>query len=255
MPNESYPKNSRRKSWSSAATEGPTLLDKWQRALLLIASDRRLSRADVATALHLINFYSAEYGKAWPSYDTLAARTGAHRSSVIRSVKRLIATGYLTLLAKGGRSASNAYRPNFDAVVTRDGVASAPPHPDTPDIGAPTHSNSSTEATAEGASAQPNPSYDPGYQAGEEEEGPPPPPQSGADDALDAARASPSGSGFGQEFEAFWHAYPKHEDRRGAIREFTRIVQTGEATSDEVVAGVCTLCSLGEGGSTRAAMD
>ena len=120
----------------SAATDFPApnevnLLAKWF-FIRTVASDPKLSRSALACAIHLVDLYNKLQGRAWPSYETLAERTGANRRTVIDAVKRLIELKYFEV-DKGNGRRSNHYRPNFSLMVketapakTGDEIATSP---------------------------------------------------------------------------------------------------------------------------------
>ena len=92
-----------------------TLLDKWK-FVVAMSMDRTLSRSDLACGVQLLEAYNQSHGFAWPSLETLAARIGVHRATVIASTQRLQAQGYFQIVSGGGRRRSNRYKPNFGIV-------------------------------------------------------------------------------------------------------------------------------------------
>src|SRR5690606_29501653 len=85
--------------------------------LYAMATDRNLSRTDVACGAVLLELFNEAEGAAWPSYETIAARANCHRSAVARSISRLIAKGYVERVSGGGRGRSNRYRPCLETVA------------------------------------------------------------------------------------------------------------------------------------------
>lgn len=87
------------------------------RFLHAMATDPRLSRADIACGAVLLAHVNQRDGLAWPSYETIAAEARIGTRSAIRSVAALIAAGYFELIAGGGRGHSNRYRPRLETVT------------------------------------------------------------------------------------------------------------------------------------------
>lgn len=79
-----------------------------------VLPDKRLSKGDAAVAFVLLDFATDE-GGAYPSLDTLAERTGMHRTSVIDCLRRLVGAGYFTAERGGGRKNTTVYRPVYIA--------------------------------------------------------------------------------------------------------------------------------------------
>ena len=70
------------------------------------AADPRLSRADLATHLLILNYINNATGAAWPSAETVARGIGANVRSVIRARRKLVALGHLietTMIGKPNR--------------------------------------------------------------------------------------------------------------------------------------------------------
>lgn len=83
------------------------LLARW-RSLGAAVSDPELSRGDAAVLWHIADRIGAD-GKAWPGYGRIAKDAGLHRSTVARSIVRLVKGGYL-IRVSGGPGLSNRYR-------------------------------------------------------------------------------------------------------------------------------------------------
>ncbi len=102
------------------------LLVRWKLATQA-AADPRLSRVDLAALLVILDHMNNASGEAWPSAETVAAKTGASVRSVIRSRLRLVALGYLIETAERGKP--NRYRIGTpDAYVTPDTVVAPDAH-------------------------------------------------------------------------------------------------------------------------------
>ncbi|MBM3537651.1 MAG: hypothetical protein FJX55_07425, partial [Alphaproteobacteria bacterium] len=98
-----------------------TLLDKW-RWLGTVAATPSLPAAALAAA-HVLADYTGRGGLAFPSYATVAGRTGRSRRSAMRGVVALEHAG-LIVAAEGGRRGTRAWRLN---------VATTPDIPDKSD--------------------------------------------------------------------------------------------------------------------------
>jgi len=69
-----------------------------------------VSRVELAALIAIADMADAQSGIAWPSFATLAERSGSTRRHVKNAVKRLIAGGYLTIAQRGSRVRSNRYK-------------------------------------------------------------------------------------------------------------------------------------------------
>jgi hypothetical protein len=191
----------------SSAYDKITLLDKW-RLVQKLASDPSLSRCAVACGFHLIDLYNKHLDRAWPSYDTLATRTGANRRTVITAVKRLLASEYFEVDRGSGRR-SNYYRPNFSLI---NSVLQQ-----SPDGGQDTTTSGTQTSPLQGVEVNalpPNTSYVPvAPSVGDKEVSP----RSAGSSAL-VAPSPPRGAPPG--FEEFWQAYPKKEGRKAALKAY-----------------------------------
>lgn len=117
------------------------LLARWRLALAA-ACDGRLTRADLAVLLVILDHINVQTGEAWPSAETVATTVGASVRSVIRARHRLVGKGLLTETIASGRP--NRYRMGTpdncatpDTRVTPDKDVTPPltPVSPTPDTG------------------------------------------------------------------------------------------------------------------------
>ena len=114
--------------------DGPFLqYPKWLREYL---------RGDATTTdvlLEMLCYMNGKTQELWTTYDHLAEQTGYHRTTVIRSINKLVDLGVITkrTSSKNGRSLPNQYWVNFNN-PNYVGVAGALP-------------SSSTGATPEGS--------------------------------------------------------------------------------------------------------
>jgi hypothetical protein len=207
----------------SSAYDKITLLDKW-RLVQKLVSDPGLSRCAVACGFHLIDLYNKRLDRAWPSYDTLATRTGANRRTVITAVKRLLASGYFKVERGSGRR-SNYYRPNFSLI---NSVPQQSPDGDqnTTTSGAQTSPVQGVEVNA----SPPNTSYVPVVPNGGDIEISPRSAGSSARGAPSPSRGAPPG------FEEFWQTYPKKEGRKAALSAYDVVLQTEDVTPEVLAA-------------------
>ena len=69
--------------------------------------------------LAITDFVNDEKGYAWPSQETLAAKTGLSRQTVNKAIKRLVGRNILISMRRSekGKSTSNLYRINHVALV------------------------------------------------------------------------------------------------------------------------------------------
>lgn len=115
---------------------------------LIGAASRRsdLSRGDIAVLWAILDRIGAD-GTAWPGYSRIAADTGLCRSTVTRSIRKLVAGGLLQR-DSGGPGKPNRYRPGrcsdaprCEGEPRRSGAprcSNAPRRRDEPRVGAPT---------------------------------------------------------------------------------------------------------------------
>ncbi|TQE92527.1 MAG: helix-turn-helix domain-containing protein, partial [Spiribacter salinus] len=87
----------------------------------------RLTRAELAVLIILADMSNAETGLAWPSFDTLAQRTGIGRRTVKRVVKRLNANRLVLIVEHGNRVRSNRYRINRELLQGGGGPQTTTP--------------------------------------------------------------------------------------------------------------------------------
>ncbi len=178
---------------ATAAKPKGLLLAKWE-LLGMAARHPRLAQGDVAVLFELCDRYNEDARAAWPSIDRMAKDTGKHRSTVIRSVKRLSAHGFVKTVKHGNRGGeTNRYQPAFGGPKV---VASTPL-----DLVAPTHKGGGVDASNLVAPTPPKPIYEPGYEAGVNRWGDGPSPAlAGSGAALQSKD---------RKHPEFWAAYPK----------------------------------------------
>ncbi len=90
--------------------------------------DASLSDVDCRVAARLLRYYNHNVGCAWPSPDRLAEEIHCSERTVRRSIKRLEAAGWFTIIVGGkGRGQTNQYVPRFDrlGVAAHDDIEDA----------------------------------------------------------------------------------------------------------------------------------
>jgi Helix-turn-helix domain len=108
-----------RKPTAGVAEPPSKLLKQWV-SLAALTSDRSLGGGPVAVWVQIADHANAQ-GIAWPGMDLLAQKTGLDRSTVIRSIKKLTAAGYLEVLRRGSFGRSNTYRLTYKGCNTGAG--------------------------------------------------------------------------------------------------------------------------------------
>jgi hypothetical protein len=88
--------------------------EAWNRSVF---ADDNLWGSDKNVAAFLALHLNRETWSCWPSYSTIAKGLGIDRSNARRSIRRLIARGYLVRKPRG-KGQSNAYLPTGAGVVT-----------------------------------------------------------------------------------------------------------------------------------------
>jgi hypothetical protein len=79
------------------------------RWLAKVARDPELTGADLKVAVLIWEHTNADYGYAWPSLDYIATQMSLDRSTVVRSVKKLVKRGWI-VRSRQRRPRSNQYR-------------------------------------------------------------------------------------------------------------------------------------------------
>jgi Helix-turn-helix domain len=195
---------------------------KW-RFLRTIAARKDLNATDLRVCVILADLYNLEKGKAWPSYRYLCNATGAPRSAIARSVKKLDELKII-LRISGDRSRSNSYMPVFNLW---DGETILPE----PQEGWSTQrdSGSPTSGTEVVPPAGPNTRTHPRSTSG-----------GGCGSDTASGGASPLGAcapvGGAPGFEAFWSCYPKKERRQQALMAYGRALAVPGVTPELLAA-------------------
>ena len=76
---------------------------------LLKLSDIKIKYQDALTYLSLRSFNNSSNGKCYPAYETIAARAGASRGFIIKSIERLESSKLITVEHSTKKNVSNKY--------------------------------------------------------------------------------------------------------------------------------------------------
>lgn len=101
---------SKKPSTPSENTFGPVAKLKW---LAMAAGDGSLSRTELAVLIVLADMMNTTTGLAWPSFNTLAERTGRTRRHLPRAISNLTKRGQVVIVTPGDRVKSNRYTMNM----------------------------------------------------------------------------------------------------------------------------------------------
>jgi hypothetical protein len=105
---------------TTTAQFGPVEKIRW---LACASALRKLSRVELALLTVLADMINSATGQAWPSYATLAARTGSTVRHAKRAVKNLAINDLVVIVEHGNRVRSNRYTLNreyFSALLGSD---------------------------------------------------------------------------------------------------------------------------------------
>jgi len=103
---------SRRRQWKGPRTRRPSrkiigfhfARHRW---LAKVARDPELAGADLKVAVLIWEHTNADWGYAWPSLTYIAKQLSLDRSTVVRSVKKLVKRGWI--VRRRGQFRSNHY--------------------------------------------------------------------------------------------------------------------------------------------------
>jgi predicted transcriptional regulator len=117
-----------------------------------------LQHVDVRVAWRIVTRLNVNTEGAWPSFTTIAHEVGVHRTTVVRSINRLVNAGWFIKRARRNsrtNNDSNVYWPNYEV------VAHVQPPPGSDDGGGSAHATRGDSAHAPGvvAQVQPEPSH------------------------------------------------------------------------------------------------
>jgi DNA-binding MarR family transcriptional regulator len=77
------------------------------RWLAMLARDSEITGADLKVAVLIWEHTNSDYGYAWPSLDYIATQMSLDRSTVVRSMKKLVKRGWI--IRRRGQFRSNHY--------------------------------------------------------------------------------------------------------------------------------------------------
>jgi hypothetical protein len=202
------PAQGKGKASPTAEHEPGSLLDQWK--LLRAASrDRRLSRGDIAVLFGVVDNYYQRHGNARAAHSYLAAGTSLSRRTVITSVQRLRALGYLEVARIGVGTRPTEYVPNWR--MHRDFTSISGEPQITSEM-----VSTSPQAAPEVNATSPKPAYVAGLQAGLRKQGPAPPPPLGGP-------AEPPAAPARDAFDELWNAYGRKQERNKAKAEYRKL--------------------------------
>jgi hypothetical protein len=187
---------------------GPGPVQKLQ-FLATAAGHSSQTRADLAILITIADMVNASTGVAWPSYATLARRSGCTDRHAKLTIQRLINKKLIVLIDQGNRVRSNRYALNLENLTTQsdenriveESLGSAVG--DTTVV-FPEHQGSDTETSKVVLGASPESIHQPEHKAREKMNG------SSKCEALPSGAESPSGRPQpGKDlYPEFWDAYP-----------------------------------------------
>ncbi len=96
----------------NASFSGPGPVQKLQ-FLAAVAEMTDQTRADLAILITIADMINSSNGVAWPSYSTLARRSGCSARHAKLTIQRLITNRLIVLVTKGNRIRSNRYALNL----------------------------------------------------------------------------------------------------------------------------------------------
>lgn len=82
-------------------------------------ADPTLSKADASVLYAICGRYNAKHGCCWPGLGTIARDAGVCRRTAVRSIARLAAEKYISVVSGRGSMTSNTYTLNRDKAVTK----------------------------------------------------------------------------------------------------------------------------------------
>jgi hypothetical protein len=171
-----------------------------------VASDPGISGSTCKLAIYIAcRFLNRKTNTAWPSQPVLAELLGIRtREGVRYCVDQLVTGGHLAVQASHGRGTSNRYRIILKDVAAHDDPDETEPNDDP------------IEATSENAESL----------------------QLFPDDLPPAKAKAPRTSAIDEAFDVWWDQYPKKIAKKAARKVYGRIISKGEASSEELLAGV-----------------
>jgi hypothetical protein len=196
-----------------------------------VAADADLPPFAARLAIILLRYYSRTERAAWPSIATLARDLGAGERSIQRALQEMTPR-HLTIIAGGGRSATNKYRWNISVPATPD-----KPRQNCQGNEAETPSNLTLNPVK---SVQKTPSE---MTPEPFEENPLKEPSESLSIESDIEKRRPSApkkglpKGWEADFEIWWKQYPRRVAKAAAGKVYQRIIGSGKAGVADLMAG------------------
>ncbi len=241
-------------------------------AVLAAVSDPKLSAIDHGVLAWLIEYANAKTSECWPSISTLAHVTRRSDRSITRSVKKLLARGYIEIVRSATPVTPNTYRITFkDHTSVLDRKKTARAHT----LAALARTGGAGQVNVTGGDTDvetgmtplsggrdkgvlgvvtsqvtgpdtgghsgvtplsTNPYHHPEHEARDDEEGPSTPSPAAAGGASAPGGALPLAAGRGLTHERFWAVYPKKRDAAQADALLSDLMANGEDYED-IIAG------------------
>jgi hypothetical protein len=173
-----------------------------------VAADPDIAGSTCKLAIFIAcRFLSRKTKTAWPSQPALAQLLGLRtREGVRYCVGQLVAGGHLTVAVSHGRGVSNRYRIILKDIAAQDDLAETEPDDPIDATPAKTAKSSATEKLFP--------------------------------DLPPAKAKAPRTSAIDSAFDIWWQQYPKKVGTAVARKAYQRVVTKGEASPEELLAGV-----------------
>lgn len=171
---------------------------------------------------------------AWPSIGLIAARCRMSERGAQKALRRLEARGLITIDTGGGRGGTNVYRLHINPepqFTVSEGQNLEPEFRGEQSSGV----NFETQK-GELCDTKPRTPVHPNLKNRKEPTPLTPHRGDGRGSHQDGSASLKRGALI-RAFERFWSAYPRRVAKRGAQEKFIRIVQRGEATAEQLIAG------------------
>jgi hypothetical protein len=179
---------------------------RWMETVL---ADPALTFAQKAILTRLVLYLNLKSGRCDPSIQSIAAAVGVQERAVQMAITTAQALGLLTRREGGGRSRTNKY---IFHLMEPEGIV------ETPHSGAPfaetLHGQTANSGAGNGALPRQKPRM-----------------------AVHPNTENKKNTDYAADFDRWYSIYPKHRARGKARKIFERIVRTGKATVEGLIAG------------------
>lgn len=188
--------------------------------LAKVASLAQLSRADLAVLITVTDMINSRTGDAWPSYKTLASRSGCSDRHAKSTVNGLIQKKLLRIVIKGNRIRSNRYAINLAAPIINTNFCSDLSHTS---VVMPDRTCCEEQLHEEVSYTSHKPIHEPEHQARDEMNGSP------DGDASPTGASGPSGSHQPgtDRYPDFWEVYPLRARVAEAEQQIAEWIEDG----------------------------